>query len=212
MYVFQKRPIDLLIYRLFQTLRLCHPWLYHKHILHHALDRHLESPYPPPSPPSSTIPSILTSTRHTPSQARTTFHGTSSIILAVQSPRLSAAALDTRVEKFLQTFHEQLRTSTPAFLQAHINAEVSTLMAPWTHSEAEAANRWAEINSQQYVFDRRHKEVQALQRLTLGDLLQMYETKVVSSRGMHHRKLSVQMFGFAHEVPDYADSIESFST
>lgn len=122
----------------------------------------------------------------------------------MQSPRLSADALDNRVEKFLRTFHDQLRATTPASLQAHINAEVSTLLAPWTTSEAEATSRWSEINSQQYVFDRRDKEVQALQRLTLGDLLQMYETKVVSSRGMHHRKLSVQMFGFTHQVPDYA--------
>lgn len=139
--------------------------------------------------------------------ARSTFHGTSSILLAVQSPRLSAAALDTRVEEFLDDYYAQLKQTTPASLQAHINAEVSTLKAPWTHSEAEASARWSEIKSQQYVFDRRDKEVQALQRLALADLLQMYETKIMSGgRGSHHRKLSVQLFGAGQPIPESKDS------
>lgn len=105
------------------------------------------------------------------------------------------------MENFLQTFHAQLKATNPALLQAHVNAEVSMLKAPWPRSQAEAAARWAEINSQQYVFDRRDKEVQALQRLTLGDLLQLYETKVMNSRGLHHRKFSVQLFGAGQQLP-----------
>uniref|UniRef100_A0A4W3IE89 Nardilysin b (N-arginine dibasic convertase) n=1 Tax=Callorhinchus milii TaxID=7868 RepID=A0A4W3IE89_CALMI len=68
------------------------------------------------------------------------------------------------------------------------------------HLGEEVDRNWAEIFTQQYLFDRLNHEIQALKSFTKNDLVQWFK----AHRGKNSRKLSIHVVGFGqHEYEDH---------
>uniref|UniRef100_A0A8C7GMB9 Nardilysin convertase n=1 Tax=Oncorhynchus kisutch TaxID=8019 RepID=A0A8C7GMB9_ONCKI len=64
-----------------------------------------------------------------------------------------------------------------------------------THLGEEVDRNWAEVATQQYVFNRLHREIEALKQMTRAELGSWY----LEHRGHNCRKLSVHVVGFGDE-------------
>uniref|UniRef100_A0A8C7NN26 Nardilysin a (N-arginine dibasic convertase) n=1 Tax=Oncorhynchus mykiss TaxID=8022 RepID=A0A8C7NN26_ONCMY len=67
-----------------------------------------------------------------------------------------------------------------------------------THLGEEVDRNWAEVVTQQYVFNRLHREIEALKQMTRAELVSWY----LEHRGHNCRKLSVHVVGFGPEEGD----------
>uniref|UniRef100_A0A8C7MPH0 Nardilysin convertase n=1 Tax=Oncorhynchus kisutch TaxID=8019 RepID=A0A8C7MPH0_ONCKI len=67
-----------------------------------------------------------------------------------------------------------------------------------THLGEEVDRNWAEVVTQQYVFNRLHREIEALKQMTRAELGSWY----LEHRGHNCRKLSVHVVGFGPEEGD----------
>uniref|UniRef100_A0A7N6BF20 Nardilysin a (N-arginine dibasic convertase) n=1 Tax=Anabas testudineus TaxID=64144 RepID=A0A7N6BF20_ANATE len=64
-----------------------------------------------------------------------------------------------------------------------------------THLGEEVDRNWSEVVTQQYVFDRLNREIEALKQMTRAELVSWFQ----EHRGQNSRKLSVHVVGFGEE-------------
>uniref|UniRef100_A0A4W6E8D6 Nardilysin convertase n=1 Tax=Lates calcarifer TaxID=8187 RepID=A0A4W6E8D6_LATCA len=67
-----------------------------------------------------------------------------------------------------------------------------------THLGEEVDRNWAEVVTQQYVFDRLNREIEALKQMSRAELVSWFQ----EHRGQNSRKLSVHVVGFGAEEND----------
>ncbi|CAB1327839.1 unnamed protein product [Coregonus sp. 'balchen'] len=97
---------------------------------------------------------------------------------------------------------ETQATKFNALTEDAFNTQVTALVklkeCEDTHLGEEVDRNWAEVATQQYVFNRLHREIEALKQMTRAELVSWY----LEHRGHNCRKLSVHVVGFGPEEGD----------
>ncbi|KAG9333933.1 hypothetical protein JZ751_009396 [Albula glossodonta] len=88
-------------------------------------------------------------------------------------------------------------TSDEAF-RTQVTALIKLKECEDTHLGEEVDRNWFEVVTQQYVFNRLNREVEALKQMTKAELLSWFQ----QHRGPHSRKLSVHVVGFGEQEGD----------
>ncbi|OQR86396.1 insulin-degrading-like enzyme, metalloprotease family M16A [Achlya hypogyna] len=97
-------------------------------------------------------------------------HGAMYVYVTVQSNVASPAAVQTRIELFLESFQATLATMADADFEKHKDALVGNLLEkPKTYEEA-SARLWEEIAAQTYDFERREAVAAAVRVLDKADV------------------------------------------
>ncbi|XP_031638507.1 nardilysin-like [Contarinia nasturtii] len=114
-----------------------------------------------------------------------------SITVFSQESKFSVDYVDERIEHFRTELITIIETIPNDDFDA-IKASLSkTKMSQDNELNEEVRRNWYEITSAEYVFDRRHKEVEHLSTITKSQLLEFYRTY----HDNEERKLSVQVIG-----------------
>lgn len=123
-----------------------------------------------------------------------------SIIVNSQETKFTAEHVDDRIENF----RRELKSIINEMSDDDFNAIKASLGKNKLNEDnklsEEVQRNWAEITTDEYEFDRPHKEVEHLSAITKDQLLEFYSKYY----GENERKLSVQVIGnaLANELPD----------
>lgn len=116
-----------------------------------------------------------------------------SITVNSQEPKFTVDHVDERIENFRNELASIIETMPDDDFNA-IKASLAKIKLNEDNKLSEEVQRnWAEITTDEYEFDRPHKEVECLSTITKEQLLEFYRTYY----GDNERKLSVQVIGNA---------------
>ena len=128
-----------------------------------------------------------------------------SITVVSQYDRFSVDHVDSRIEAFLQTFMKELkRLKSPDFdevLQSQIKLKQCTDL----HLKEEVDRNWEEILNQEYIFDRKSREVDVLKDLKPSIIYKWFNAHVACGNKSNFRKLSVQVEGYSKSLKDESE-------
>uniref|UniRef100_A0A8C7NMH5 Nardilysin a (N-arginine dibasic convertase) n=1 Tax=Oncorhynchus mykiss TaxID=8022 RepID=A0A8C7NMH5_ONCMY len=116
----------------------------------------------------------------------------------VLDPHTDCILVELKIEEFLSSFGEKLSALTESAFNTQVTALVKLKECEDTHLGEEVDRNWAEVVTQQYVFNRLHREIEALKQMTRAELVSWY----LEHRGHNCRKLSVHVVGFGPEEGD----------
>lgn len=129
-----------------------------------------------------------------------------SITVVSQYDRFTVDHVDSRIEAFLQTFMKELKKlKSPDFdevLQSLIKLKQCTDL----HLKEEVDRNWEEILNQEYVFDRKSREVDVLKDLKPAMIYKWFNSHVACGNKSNFRKLSVQVEGYSKSNKDESDN------
>lgn len=118
-----------------------------------------------------------------------------SITVNSQEPKFSVDHVDDRIEHFRRELSTTIETMPDDDFEA-IKASLAKIKLNADNKLSEEVQRnWAEITTDEYEFDRPHKEVEYLSTITKQQLLDFYR----AYSGEAERKLSVQVIGNAQK-------------
>lgn len=106
--------------------------------------------------------------------------------------------MELKIEEFLASFEEKLNALTEEAFNTQVTALVKLKECEDTHLGEEVDRNWAEVVTQQYVFDRLNREIEALKQMTRAELVSWFQ----EHRGQGSRKLSVHVVGSGAEEND----------
>nr|CAD7204658.1 unnamed protein product [Timema douglasi] len=109
-----------------------------------------------------------------------------------QANKHSAGYIDERIEEFLKTFSKFVETLPSEDLKEVRNSLIKLKESTDLYLREEVTRNWHEIINQEYVFDRRTKEVKFLQEITLKELQTWLEDHLSNGNQTKFRKLSIQ--------------------
>ncbi|XP_038153161.1 nardilysin b [Cyprinodon tularosa] len=124
-----------------------------------------------------------------------------SVTVETQATKFSSELVEQKVEEFLLLFGERLSSVSEETFQAQVTALIKLKECEDAHLGEEVDRNWFEVVTQQYVFDRLNKEIEALKVFTREELISWFW----QHRGGTARKLSVHVVGFGVEENDLAD-------
>lgn len=117
-----------------------------------------------------------------------------------QENKFHANDVEDRMEGFRREFLEDLKNMSAEDFN-HIKESLIKLNLVVDQKLRDEVNRnWAEITTEEYIFDRREKEVEALKNLTQSEFIDFYINLIDNPE--HLRKLSVQIIGDSTVVGD----------
>lgn len=126
-----------------------------------------------------------------------------------QFDRFTVDHVDSRIEAFLQTFIKELKKlKSPDFdevLQSLIKLKQCTDL----HLKEEVDRNWEEMLNQEYIFDRKSREVEFLKDLRPAVVYKWFNSHVACGNKSNFRKLSVQVEGFSKSTKDDAEFDEN---
>ena len=123
-------------------------------------------------------------------------NGAQGIKIVVQS-EVEPGYLDARIEAFIEDLEEALEQMGEPEFNSHVEALATKRLEKPKQLVARNSRYWAEIQGQQYNFNRDEVEVAVLRRITKEDLLKFYRTFV--KRSPTRRKLSSQLLSTCDE-------------
>ncbi|KAJ8273984.1 hypothetical protein COCON_G00086090 [Conger conger] len=123
-----------------------------------------------------------------------------SVTVETQATKFNSELVEQKVEEFLESFGRKLSALPEEAFRAQVRALVKLKECEDAHLGEEVDRNWLEVLSQQHVFDRLTREVDALKLMTKAELLSWY----LEHRGAHCRKLSVHVVGFGEQEGDAA--------
>lgn len=130
-----------------------------------------------------------------------------SITVVSQADKFTVDHVDSRIEAFLQTFLKELkRLRSPDFddvLQSLIKLKQCTDL----HLKEEVDRNWEEILNQEYIFDRKNREVEFLKDLKPAVIYKWFNSHVACGNKSNFRKLSFQVEGYRKSVKDENEDI-----
>uniref|UniRef100_A0A7N6BQ49 Nardilysin a (N-arginine dibasic convertase) n=1 Tax=Anabas testudineus TaxID=64144 RepID=A0A7N6BQ49_ANATE len=103
--------------------------------------------------------------------------------------------VELKIEEFLASFEEKLNALTEEAFKTQVTALVKLKECEDTHLGEEVDRNWSEVVTQQYVFDRLNREIEALKQMTRAELVSWFQ----EHRGQNSRKLSVHVSAFDKE-------------
>ncbi|XP_066503418.1 nardilysin b [Hoplias malabaricus] len=118
-----------------------------------------------------------------------------SVTVETQATKFSTDFVENKIEEFLVNFGEKLTNLTDEAFQTQVTALIKLKECEDTHLGEEVDRNWFEVVTQQYVFDRLSKEIEALKQMTKAELVSWF----MEHRGPESRKLSVHVVGFGKE-------------
>ncbi|XP_062412295.1 nardilysin b isoform X2 [Sardina pilchardus] len=128
-----------------------------------------------------------------------------SITVETQATKFSTDFVESKVEEFLVSFGEKLMNLTDEAFEMQVTALIKLKECEDTHLGEEVDRNWFEVVTQQYIFDRLTKEIEALKRITKADLISWF----MEQRHSNSRRLSVHVVGFGEAEGDSPDDDES---
>ncbi|XP_068175128.1 nardilysin-like [Antennarius striatus] len=123
-----------------------------------------------------------------------------SVTVETQATKFSTEFVEAKIEEFLVGFGERLVGLGEDAFRAQVTALVKLKECEDAHLGEEVDRNWLEVVTQQYVFQRLDKEIQALKGFTQEELVSWFLEQRSSNR-----KLSVHVVGFGLEEGDPAD-------
>ncbi|KAM3870963.1 nardilysin-like [Diretmus argenteus] len=121
-----------------------------------------------------------------------------SVTVETQATKFNTEVVELKIEEFLACFGVKLNALTQEAFKTQVTALVKLKECEDTHLGEEVDRNWAEVVTQQYLFDRLNREIEALKQMTLDELVSWYQ----DHRGQSSRKLSVHVVGFGPEEND----------
>uniref|UniRef100_A0A7N5ZTH0 Nardilysin a (N-arginine dibasic convertase) n=2 Tax=Percomorphaceae TaxID=1489872 RepID=A0A7N5ZTH0_ANATE len=121
-----------------------------------------------------------------------------SVTVETQATKFNTELVELKIEEFLASFEEKLNALTEEAFKTQVTALVKLKECEDTHLGEEVDRNWSEVVTQQYVFDRLNREIEALKQMTRAELVSWFQ----EHRGQNSRKLSVHVVGFGVEEND----------
>uniref|UniRef100_A0A8D0AUF3 Nardilysin convertase n=1 Tax=Sander lucioperca TaxID=283035 RepID=A0A8D0AUF3_SANLU len=121
-----------------------------------------------------------------------------SVTVETQATKFNTELVELKIEEFLASFEETLNSLTKEAFNTQVTALVKLKECEDTHLGEEVDRNWAEVLTQQFVFDRLNREIEALKQMTRAELVSWFK----EHRGQNSRKLSVHVVGFGAEEND----------
>ncbi|KAJ8395493.1 hypothetical protein AAFF_G00032270 [Aldrovandia affinis] len=121
-----------------------------------------------------------------------------SVTVETQATKFSTDLVEMKIEEFLVNFGGKMSTLTDEAFRTQVTALVKLKECEDTHLGEEVDRNWFEVVTQQYVFDRLSKEIEALRLITKPELVSCF----MEHRHAGSRKLSVHVVGFGEEEND----------
>ncbi|XP_062326122.1 nardilysin-like isoform X1 [Osmerus eperlanus] len=121
-----------------------------------------------------------------------------SVTVETQANKFNTELVELKIEEFLASYGEKINSLTDGAFNTQVTALVKRKECEDTHLGEEVDRNWAEVVTQQYIFDRLNREVEALKQMTRAELVSWY----LEHRGHNCRKLSVHVVGFGTEEND----------
>ncbi|XP_008310076.1 nardilysin-like [Cynoglossus semilaevis] len=118
-----------------------------------------------------------------------------SVTVETQATKFNTELVELKIEEFLASFGENLNALTEEAFNTQVTALIKLKECEDTHLCEEVDRNWNEVVTQQYVFDRLNREVNALKQMTKDELLCWFQEHRTESC----RKLSVHVVGFGAE-------------
>uniref|UniRef100_H3BWC0 Nardilysin convertase n=1 Tax=Tetraodon nigroviridis TaxID=99883 RepID=H3BWC0_TETNG len=128
-----------------------------------------------------------------------------SVTVETQATKFNTELVELKIEEFLTLFGEKLNSLTEEAFNTQVTALVKLKECEDTHLGEEVDRNWAEVVTQQYVFDRLNREIEALKQMSRAELTSWFQ----EHRGEKSRKLSVHVVGFGAEENDKEDGKNS---
>ncbi|KAM4625377.1 nardilysin-like [Polymixia lowei] len=121
-----------------------------------------------------------------------------SVTVETQATKFSSEVVELKIEEFLVSFGQTLNALTEEAFSTQVTALVKLKECEDTHLGEEVDRNWAEVVTQQYIFDRLNREIDALKQMNRAELVSWFQ----EHRGQNSRKLSVHVVGFGPEEND----------
>ncbi len=127
--------------------------------------------------------------------------------LIIQSSVKDPVYLQERIELFIHSFYKEIQELTPTEFDQFRESLIAKRMESPKNLGEETLRYWNEITSESYEFDRLNKEINALKKLTLADIKQMYYQVFINPET--ERKLAIHGFGKNHPIKKESDALIS---
>ncbi|XP_069544698.1 nardilysin-like isoform X2 [Brachyistius frenatus] len=124
-----------------------------------------------------------------------------SVTVETQATKFSSELVEAKIEEFLLSFGERLAALNQEAFRTQVTALIKLKECEDAHLGEEVDRNWFEVVTQQYVFDRLSKEIEALKTFSQDDLVFWF----LQHRNSSSRKLSVHVVGFGVEENDPPD-------
>ncbi|XP_030630050.1 nardilysin [Chanos chanos] len=121
-----------------------------------------------------------------------------SVTVETQATKFNTELVEMKIEEFLASFGEKMNNLTDEAFKTQVTALIKLKECEDTHLGEEVDRNWSEVVTQQYVFDRLNREIDALKLMTKSELVSWY----MEHRGESCRRLSVHVVGFGVEESD----------
>lgn len=121
-----------------------------------------------------------------------------SVTVETQATKFNTELVETKIEEFLVSFGEKMNNLSDEAFKTQVTALVKLKSCEDTHLGEEVDRNWTEVVTQQYVFDRLSREIDALKLMTKAELVNWF----MEHRGEGSRKLSVHVVGYGVEEND----------
>ncbi|XP_078141937.1 nardilysin b [Centroberyx gerrardi] len=121
-----------------------------------------------------------------------------SVTVETQATKFSTDFVEGKIEEFLLSFGDRLSGLSEEGFRTQVTALIKLKECEDAHLGEEVDRNWFEVVTQQYVFDRLNKEIEALKLVTQQQLLSWF----LQHRDSGSRRLSVHVVGFGSEEND----------
>ncbi|XP_029356152.1 nardilysin b [Echeneis naucrates] len=133
-----------------------------------------------------------------------------SVTVETQATKFSTEFVEGKIEEFLVSFGERLSGLSEDAFRTQVTALIKLKECEDAHLGEEVDRNWFEVVTQQYVFNRLNKEIEALKLFTQQQLVSWF----LEHRNTNSRKLSVHVVGFGveeNDLPNHSASCSSDS-
>ncbi|XP_048846106.1 nardilysin isoform X2 [Brienomyrus brachyistius] len=121
-----------------------------------------------------------------------------SITVETQATKFNTELVEMKIEDFMANFGEKMASLTDEAFKTQVTALIKLKECEDTHLGEEVDRNWFEVLTQQYVFDRLNKEIEALKLITKSELVSSF----MEFRGQSSKKLSIHVVGFGEAEYD----------
>uniref|UniRef100_A0ABM5G7T0 Nardilysin n=1 Tax=Pogona vitticeps TaxID=103695 RepID=A0ABM5G7T0_9SAUR len=129
-----------------------------------------------------------------------------SVTVATQATKYNSDLVDRKIEEFLSCFEEKVKNMTAEAFNTQVTALIKLKECEDSHLGEEVDRNWTEVVTQQYLFDRLVREIEALKSLSQAELVAWFQ----AHRAKDRKVLSVHVVGFgAHEGDTDASALSN---
>ncbi|XP_042339712.1 nardilysin-like [Plectropomus leopardus] len=131
-----------------------------------------------------------------------------SVTVETQATKFSTEFVEAKIEEFLVSFGERLSGLSEDAFRTQVTALIKLKECEDAHLGEEVDRNWFEVVTQQYIFKRLNKEIEALKLFSQEELVSWF----LEHRNTSSRKLSVHVVGFGVEENDPPEPSSACST